>query len=96
MQFFDGLEDVGTESAQVDACLSGHGCHVNLYRTTLHDDGKVAVAAYLRFKRERIFLPLFARLAKRLPCHELTVCIAQSYYQFAFAFGINRTNILFT
>ena len=28
--------------------------------------------------------------------HELTVCIAQSYYQFAFAFGINRTNILFT
>ena len=45
MKLLNGLQDVGTESTQIDTTLGGHGGHINLYATIVNHDGEIAVAA---------------------------------------------------
>ena len=60
MQFLYGLQDIGTETAQILTGLGAHGNHIYLYGSTLDRNRKITVATHLRFQSEFIFLPLLA------------------------------------
>ena len=70
MQLLDGLQDVGTESAQILTCLRGHGHHIDLYRSVLDHDDEVAVAAKLGDRLDGLYAQVSGDIYKGTGCRD--------------------------